>query len=60
MGAHLEVVDVEEDRDARQQQAELPLDRGVRVLARAPDVREEEVPLLALAERELGLLARRQ
>mmetsp|Transcript_8680 Transcript_8680/g.20499 ORF Transcript_8680/g.20499 Transcript_8680/m.20499 type:complete len:440 (+) Transcript_8680:1107-2426(+) len=56
----LEVVDVEEDRRTRQQQAELPLDRGALVLAGAPDVREEEVPLVVRGERELRPLARRE
>ena len=55
----LQVVHVEEDGDAREQQAELPLDGGALVLPRAPDVREEEVPLVPLGERELGPVARR-
>ena len=54
----LEVVDVEEDADAGQQQLQLPLDDGHLVLPRRPDVREEEVPRHVAAERELRQLAR--
>eukprot|EP00964_Phaeocystis_antarctica_P048764 scaffold28236_cov59-Phaeocystis_antarctica.AAC.3 len=46
----LEVVDVEEDGCVRHEQGELPLDRGALVLAGAPDVAEEHVPLVALGE----------
>merc|ERR1719272_2405336 len=56
----LEVVDVEEDGDAGEQQAELPLEGGALVLPCAPDVREEEVPLVVRGERELRPLARRE
>ena len=35
----------------------MPLDACALVLPRAPDVREEEVPLVALGERQLGPVA---
>ena len=55
----LQVVHVEEDGDAREQQAELPLDGGALVLPRAPDVREEEVPLVPFRKLELRPVTRR-
>ena len=55
----LQVVNIEEDGDAREQQAELPLDGGALVLPRAPDVREEEVPLVPLGKLELRPVTRR-
>jgi hypothetical protein len=55
----LQVVDVEEDGHAREQQAELPLDRGALVLPRAPDVREEEVPLVPFGKLKLRPVTRR-
>eukprot|EP00964_Phaeocystis_antarctica_P085764 scaffold54234_cov60-Phaeocystis_antarctica.AAC.4 len=50
----LEVVDVEENGGVGQQQAELSLDRGTLILPRAPDVAEEEVPAVALLQRNVG------
>ena len=55
----LQVVNIEEDGDAREQQAELPLDGGALVLPRAPDVREEEVPLVPFRKLELRPVTRR-
>eukprot|EP00964_Phaeocystis_antarctica_P031903 scaffold18046_cov63-Phaeocystis_antarctica.AAC.3 len=52
----LEVVDVEEDGGVRQQHLELPLDGGALVLPRPPDVGEEQVPAVALLQRQVGHL----
>ena len=41
-----DVVRVEEDGDAGQQQLQVALDGVARVLCRAPDMRQEEMPLL--------------
>mmetsp|Transcript_33877 Transcript_33877/g.79311 ORF Transcript_33877/g.79311 Transcript_33877/m.79311 type:complete len:582 (-) Transcript_33877:33-1778(-) len=49
-----QVVDVEEHGHARQEQLQLALDGRDLVLAGAPDVREEEMPLLPAPKRELG------
>ena len=51
----LEVVHVEEDVHAGQEQLQLALDGRDLVLAARPDVREEDVVLGAPRERELGL-----
>jgi len=52
----LEVVDVQEGADPRQQQLHLALNRRRLVLPGAPDVRDEQVELLATTERQLWRL----
>ena len=56
----LERISALQSTAAGQQQLQVALDGVARVLCRAPDVRQEEVPLLVRRERQLGRSVRQR